>query len=105
MKVTCFIVMDWAVRSTEGGESEACLERVRSELSGTKVRVQLLCYLHRGHRRVKSSQVRTPLFVHCGVQAGVRQEGRDAPDRSGQVLLFKEASEYASVIINLNMNK
>lgn len=95
MKVTCFIVMDWAVRSREDGESEARLERVISELSGTKVSVQLLCYLHRRHRPVKSIEVHVPLFVCCGVVAGVHQEGRDAPDCSGQVLLFKQASKYA----------
>lgn len=90
MKVTCFIVMDWAVRSREGGESEARLKRVISELSGTKVSVQLLCYLHRRHRPVKSIEVQAPRFV-----VGVGQEGRDALDCPGQVLLFKQASRYA----------
>lgn len=94
MKVTCFIVMDWAVRSSEGGESEARSERVLSESSGTKVSVQLLCYLHRRHRPVKSIEVHAPLFVRRGVVAGVRQEGRDALDCSGQVLLFKRASKH-----------
>lgn len=37
MKVTCFIVMDWSVRSRKGKDSEAGLKRVLSELSATQV--------------------------------------------------------------------
>lgn len=72
-------------------------ETVISELSGTEVSVQLLRYLRRRHRPVKSGGVRAAAAPPCpsrrAAEAGVRQEGRDAPDRPGQVLLFEQGRD------------